>query len=651
MLRILHLEDDPNDVELARAMLEEGGLPCEVTPVETEAGFLSALEKGGFDIVLADYRLPSFNGLSALGLIKEKKPGIPFIFVSGTMGEELAIETLKRGATDYVIKNRLSRLVPAVRRALKELEDCAERRKAEEELQRYRDHLEELVEARTAELKQVNLQLEKEIAERKIAEEIMARREQEIRIIAENVPALFSYIDAEGVYCFVNRRYEDWFGIPCGEIIGKPVRHIIGEPAYGVVENKIKSVLSGKKVSFEAAVPYKIGGTRWMSITYVPDTDVNGNVSGIYALTTDISEQKRFEEALRKSEEIYRTFINSTPDMVFVKDGQFRHIAVNKAQLEFLGVGEDQIIGKTAFDLLPGSSAAYCEHTDIEALRSEKPVIMEEKIGDRILETRKFRIKLGENEFGVGGYVRDITDAKRSEDELKHLTEELKRSNADLEQFAYSASHDLQEPLRMVAGFVKLLEKRFKGNLGEKADEYIQHTVFGVSRMQTLIKDLLEYSRLGTKGKTFKQTNCSEVLEQALMNLSSAVEENGAEVTYDLLPMVIADDSQLIRLFQNLISNAVKFHGKEPPRIHISAERKEGEWLFYVKDNGIGIDPKHSSRIFMIFQRLHTAEEYEGTGIGLSMCKKIVERHSGRIWVESETGKGSTFYFTLPATE
>ncbi len=231
---------------------------------------------------------------------------------------------------------------------------------------------------------------------------------------------------------------------------------------------------------------------------------------------------------------------------------------------------------------------------------------------------------------------------------LKELTRELSRSNKDLEQFAYVASHDLQEPLRMVTSFMQLLSQRYKGHLDATADKYIDFATDGATRMHRLINDLLTYSRVGTKGKELATTDSKKVLEHSLDNLKLAIEENGARVTHDPLPIVMGDDVQLGQLFQNLIGNAIKFRGEEPSRVHILADLHNGDWIFSVRDNGIGIAPEHAERIFVIFQRLHHRAKYPGTGIGLAVCKKIVERHGGRIWVESEPGKGATFYFTIP---
>ena len=244
----------------------------------------------------------------------------------------------------------------------------------------------------------------------------------------------------------------------------------------------------------------------------------------------------------------------------------------------------------------------------------------------------------------------ELSERQRAERRLAHYTTELERSNKELEQFAYIASHDLQEPLRMVTSYLQLLERRYKGHLDENADDFIAYAVDGAARMQMLIQDLLTYSRVSTRARPFEPTDCDDVLDHALANLKLAVDESGATVTFDDLPTVAADATQLTQVFQNLIGNAIKFRKKdEPPRIHISAEHKGTKWLFSVQDNGIGIAPEHTERVFLIFQRLHTREEYPGTGIGLAVCKKIVERHGGRIWVKSELGEGATFHFTIPA--
>ena len=236
-------------------------------------------------------------------------------------------------------------------------------------------------------------------------------------------------------------------------------------------------------------------------------------------------------------------------------------------------------------------------------------------------------------------------------EELRQTADDLARSNADLQQFAYVASHDLQEPLRMVESYVQLLARRYQSKLDADADEFIGYAVEGTNRMHALINDLLEYSRMGTEDKQMEPIDSSDVLAVALDNLKAALRESGAVVTQDALPTVVADASQLAQLFQNLIGNAIKFHGQEPLRVHVSAERKGDEWVFSVRDNGIGLDTDFSDRIFVIFQRLNSRTEYPGTGIGLAICKRIVERHGGRIWVESEPGKGSTLYFTIPVRE
>ena len=245
----------------------------------------------------------------------------------------------------------------------------------------------------------------------------------------------------------------------------------------------------------------------------------------------------------------------------------------------------------------------------------------------------------------------EIRERRRAEEALEEKTVELARSNRDLEQFAYVASHDLQEPLRTVTSYVQLLARRYKGKLDSDADEFIVFAMDGAIRMWKLINDLLTYSRVRTESRELEPADCEMILHQSLDNLKVAIEENGAVVTHDPLPTVIADNPQLVQLFQNLIGNAINFRGAEPPRVHVSAGRNGNGWTFSVRDNGIGIAPEYVKRIFVIFQRLHGREKYAGTGIGLAICQKIVERYGGHIWVESEVEKGATFYFTLPASK
>ena len=238
----------------------------------------------------------------------------------------------------------------------------------------------------------------------------------------------------------------------------------------------------------------------------------------------------------------------------------------------------------------------------------------------------------------------------RQQVSLNRTNEELTRSNADLEQFAYVASHDLKAPLNMIAGYSQLLADRYDGEFDSEADKYMTYTIEGSIRMGALIDDLLEYSRVGKTGEELKQTDCGAVVNVALENLRGAIEESDAVVSCDPMPTVLAD-SQIGQVFQNIVGNSIKYRNESPPKVHIGAERKKGEWLFGVKDNGIGIDAENSDRIFVPFQRLHADERIAGTGIGMAICKKIVERHGGRIWVESELGEGSTFYFTIPAEQ
>lgn len=292
------------------------------------------------------------------------------------------------------------------------------------------------------------------------------------------------------------------------------------------------------------------------------------------------------------------------------------------------------VLARKAFAAIPVVivSGAVGEETVIEAMKAGAT--------DYVLKDRLSRLELVVH--------RALKEAKQAI-EKKRAEEELKRSNENLEQFAYVASHDLQEPLRMMASYSELLERRYKGRLDTDADEFIGYIVDGAKRLQRLIHDLLAYSRVGRADIRFELIDCNSILGKVKSVMSRSIEEKKASISNDKLPNVMGNESNFFQLFQNLIGNAIKFHGEEPPRVHIGASMQSDEWVFSVKDNGIGIEPEYNERIFLIFQRLHGRDKYPGTGIGLSICKKIVETQGGRIWVESELGKGSVFYFTVPA--
>ena len=353
---------------------------------------------------------------------------------------------------------------------------------------------------------------------------------------------------------------------------------------------------------------------------------------------------------LRQSRELFRILFHRSPIGTYIiQNGDFR--LVNRQLAYILGYEEDELIGR------PSLGFVFPEDRDAVRENSEKMLKAECSEGYEfriITKQAKVRwvmetvapVRYQRKPATLGSLV-DVTERKQVEERLNQLTAEMQRSNTELEQFAYVISHDLQEPLRMVSSYTQLLAKRYSGKLDSDADEFISYAVDGAKRMQTLLHDLLEYSRVGTRGKPFSLVNCEHVVEQAMANLKIAIEESGATVVYEVLPTVTGDEGQLIQLFQNLIANAIKFRREEPPQVRIWARRMNSVVTFSVEDNGIGVDPQHSQSIFEIFRRLHTREEYAGTGMGLAICKKIAERHGGQISVQSRPGQGSTFHFSV----
>jgi len=381
--------------------------------------------------------------------------------------------------------------------------------------------------------------------------------------------------------------------------------------------------------------------------------DTGGKVLGVFAAAWDVTERKRAQEALQKASAYNRSLLEASLDPLVTIGADGKITDVNAATEAATGYVRAALIGADFSDYFtePEKARAGYQQVFREGFVRDYPLDLRHRDGHVtpvLYSASVYRDQSG-SVIGVFAAARDITERKRAEEQIRRYTEDLRRSNQDLEHFAYVASHDLQEPRRTVSSFSQLLARRYQGKMGAEADEFIGFIVDGATRMQTLINDLLSFSRIGTRGNPFTEVTCNSRVEAAKENLDAAVAESGASILYQNLPTLVADPMQLTQLFQNLFSNAIKFRRQGvPPQIEVSATRVERAWRLSVRDNGIGIDREYFDRIFVIFQRLHGREDYPGTGIGLAVCKKIVERHGGRIWVESEPGKGSTFHFTIP---
>lgn len=383
-------------------------------------------------------------------------------------------------------------------------------------------------------------------------------------------------------------------------------------------------------------------------------------------LKREINERQSIEIDLKRETELLTILLDNIPDAIYFKDRESRFIRINKAHAEVLNIeSPEDACGKSDFHFFSKVHADEALADEQEIIRSQTPIIgkVEQDVRDdgwtRWVSSTKVPFR-DENKkvAGIVGISRDISDLKEADEslrkkneELTALTEELQRSNRDLAQFAAIASHDLQEPLRMVSNYVALLRRRNKDTLDETSLSYIEFAVEGAQRMSRLIDDLLTYSKVSTRDHVVGSANLSEVLETVVSHLNGFIKSNKARIVFNDLPNVRIDVVAIERLFQNLIQNAIKYNQSEEPMVEIGAQQKENQYVIFVKDNGIGIEPRYNDRIFRIFQRLHNKENYEGTGIGLALCQRIVERHGGRIWVDSVPGKGSTFYFTLPADQ
>ncbi len=472
--------------------------------------------------------------------------------------------------------------------------------------------------------------------------------------LLEAAPDAMILVDHSGAIVLVNSQTESLFSYKRHELIGSKVELLVPErfrknhPVHRVGYMETAGVRPmGMGLNLFGL---RADGSEFpVEISLSPIDTEEGRF--IIAAVRDVA-------ARRQAEEMFRGLLESAPDAMVIVDRLGKIRLVNSQTEAVFGYSREELIGERLEKLVP---ERYGEiHPKHRTSYFEEPRVRRMGGGLELFARRKdgseFPVEISlsplETEDGilVNAAIRDVSEMRRTE-AIARMAEELKRSNAELEQFAYVASHDLQEPLRAVAGSVQMLQLRYEDKLDERANEFITHAVEGATRMQSLLNDLLTYSRVGTRGQTFAPTDFNKVVKAVTDDLAVAVRENNAVIRAAELPTLPADEVQMIQLFQNLIANAIKFKGDNAPQIQVGAEDCGRHWQFSIEDNGIGIDVQYADRVFVIFQRLHTRKEYPGTGIGLAICKRIVDRHNGKIWFESNENKGTTFFFTLPKSE
>jgi len=491
---------------------------------------------------------------------------------------------------------------------------------------------------------------------RRLGENALRESEERYRLLLDGVQnyAIFM-MDTRGQILSWNAGAERIKGYSADQIIGRNFSCFF--PPAEIERGRPEEILSMTAASGrheEQGMRVRKDGSRFLAnVVFTALRDAAGNLRGFSEFSHDLSESK-------ESEARYRGLLEAAPDAMVVVNQAGEIVLLNlQAETQF-GYRRDELLGQKVKNIIP---EGFAERIIADGTRSAAEALAQQiGAGIELVGRRKdgsefpIEIMLSPLESAEGTLVtaaiRDITERKESDEHLAKTVEELKRSNDDLQQFAYVSSHDLQEPLRMVSSYTQLLAKRYKGRLDSDADEFITFAVDGCKRMQGLIQDLLAYSRAGTNERKLREVPSENALQKALINLRAAIKQSGAVVTHDALPAVTTDETQLTQVFQNLVGNAIKYRRAEEPRVHVSAARNDcNEWTFSVRDNGLGIDSQYFERIFVLFQRLHGRDEFEGTGIGLAVCKRIVERMGGKIWVESQPEKGSTFYFALPDIE
>jgi len=508
------------------------------------------------------------------------------------------------------------------------------------------------------------MEVNTDITEQKEALKKLKENEEKYRELVENANSIIIRLDKKGNISFFNEFAEAFFGFREDEVKGRNIlgtivpksesngrdlqelmNKIISDPEnYSYVENE-NITKNGKRV--------------WVSWTNKGIFNKKGELQGILSIGTDVTKRKKAENNLKRSETILQEATRLSKVGAYEWDIKKNRFIFSKEWRRIHGVEEKYLPSEELMKISHPEDIPHVKKALNDALEDTKQYNIEHRIINQLNGEIRYIHAMGKvlkDEEGhpikMYGVADDITESKLAEIERENLIKNLKRSNEELRQFAYITSHDLQEPLRTMSSYAGLLKHRYEGQLDPDADDFIEFMVSGAARMKSMIQGLLDYSRVGTHGNEFNNFNSEEALNNTLHDLVSYIKENNAEITYDKLPVIYADKDQIARVFQNLIGNSIKFRKKdETPRIHVSAQKKDNEYVFSVSDNSIGMEPEYTDKIFEIFKRLHSIGKYEGAGIGLAIVKRIIDRHGGRVWVRSELGRGSTFYFTIPLTQ
>ncbi|HTL67394.1 MAG TPA: PAS domain S-box protein [Lacunisphaera sp.] len=633
-IQIIIVEDMPADVVLINHHLRKGGLAFKVRRVATADEFLRSLRQGKPDLIISDHGLPEFDGFSALEMARRYCPEVPFLFVTGSMGEEVAVESLRRGATDYVLKSRLENLVPAVLRALK---------------------------------------LAGEQRRRREAEQALVESEDQFRALIQGVKdyAIFM-LDADGHVTTWNSGLRAILGYRAEEILGRS--HLCLYPPEEVAAGTPGRLLQTAEAEGHIELHgwrLRQDGSRFLASSVITALHgADGGLRGFTEILRDETERRRAEEDLRRSEARHTAILESAHDAILSIDHEGFIREWNAAARRLFQYSREDAVGRR-FDALIGSKALQERYPDGvmrhliggDARAMEHPL----ELMARRADGSEFPVEVSLAPMGgavpplYAAVLRDVSMQNAAvaeiarlnselEERVRHRTAQLETANQELESFSYTVSHDLRAPLRHITGFVDMLQSRKETQLDAEGREMLGNIAAAAERMTRLIEALLSLSRTGRADLVKQRVPLARLVRAVQDELRG--EAHGRQVNWHIgrLPEVEGDADLLRQVFVNLLSNALKYTRRaHPAEIRVESHREAGEHLFAVRDNGVGFDPRFMDKLFGVFQRLHRSSEFEGTGIGLATVRLIVQRHGGRVWAESGPGGGATFHFSLPA--